>query len=62
MVVAVGIDRELAEEFAGRGVDDADVEVVDDLQDGGSAVLGADSDVVQFPVESEGAAEELLVI
>jgi hypothetical protein len=35
LVVAGGVDGEFAEEFAGGGVDDADVEVVDQLQDGG---------------------------
>ena len=29
LVVARGVDEEFAEEFAGGGVDDADVEVVD---------------------------------
>lgn len=36
MVVAVRVDGEFAEEFAGGGVDDADVEVVDEQDDGGS--------------------------
>jgi hypothetical protein len=40
LVVAGGVDGEFAEEFAGGGVDDADVEVVDQLQDGGSGVFG----------------------
>jgi len=30
LVVAGGVDGEFAEEFAGGGVDDADVEVVDE--------------------------------
>jgi len=33
LVVAGGVDGELAEEFAGRGVDDADVQVVDEQDD-----------------------------
>jgi hypothetical protein len=34
LVVAGGVEGQLAEEFAGGGVDDADVEVFDDEQDG----------------------------
>jgi hypothetical protein len=54
LVVAVGVDGELAEEFAGGGVDDADVEVVDEHQDAGSGVGPADADVVEFAVVAEG--------
>ena len=32
LVVAGGVDDELADEFAGGGVDDADVQVLDQLQ------------------------------
>ena len=53
MVVAGGVEGELAEEFAGGGVDDPDVEVVDELEDGGSGVLDAEPDVV----EPAGAAQ-----
>jgi hypothetical protein len=53
LVVAGGVDGELAEEFAGGGVDDADVESVDEFEDGGSSVLGADSDVVHLAVQAE---------
>lgn len=53
MVVAGGDEGELAEEFSGGGVDDADVEVVDELEDGGFGVFGADGDVV----EAAGAAQ-----
>jgi hypothetical protein len=42
----------VAEEFAGGGVDDADVEVVDEQQDGFVGVSAADADVV----EAAGAA------
>jgi len=38
LVVLVGVDGELAEEFAGDGVDDAYVEVLDEQDDVGSAV------------------------
>jgi hypothetical protein len=43
-------EGEFAEEFAGGGVDDAEVEVVDEHQDGGPA----DADVVEFPGHAEG--------
>jgi len=42
LVVAVGVDVEFAQEFAGGGVDDADVEVLDQFQDRGSGRSGAD--------------------
>ena len=38
MVVAVWVDGELAQEFAGDRVDDADLEVLDEHQDVGSLV------------------------
>ena len=47
LVVAGGVDGEFAEEFAGGGVDDADVEVVDEQDDVGSGVGSADADVVE---------------
>ena len=47
LVVAVGVDDQFAEEFAGGGVDDADVEVLDEQDDAGSGVGSADADVVQ---------------
>jgi hypothetical protein len=43
LVVASGVDGELAEEFAGRGVDDAYVEVLDEQVDVGSGVGSADA-------------------
>ena len=45
MVVASWVDGELAEEFAGGGVDDAYVEVLDEQVDVGSGVGSADADV-----------------
>jgi hypothetical protein len=54
LVVAGGVDGQFAQEFAGGGVDDADVEVVDDLDDGGSAVFPADADVVHSAVHAQG--------
>ena len=45
LVVAAGVDGEVAEEFAGGGVDDADVEVLDEQDDVGSGVGSSDADV-----------------
>ena len=39
LVVLAGIDDELADEFAGGGVDDANVEVVDEQDDAGLRAL-----------------------
>ena len=46
MVVPGGVKGEFTEEFAGGGVDDSDVEVVDEQQDAGAGVGSADADVV----------------
>ena len=46
----------MAEEFAGLGGDDADVEVVDEHQDGCVGVGSADADVVESTVVAEGDA------
>ena len=54
LVVAVGVEGELAEELAGGGVDDADVQVLDEEQDAGSGVGPADADVVELSVVAEG--------
>jgi hypothetical protein len=53
LVVAAGIDGQFSEEFAGGGVDDADVEVVDEYEHVGSGVGSADAEVV----EAAGHAE-----
>jgi hypothetical protein len=47
LVVAGGVEYQFAEELAGGGVDDADVQVLDEEQDVGSGVGSADADVVQ---------------
>jgi len=52
LVVAAGVDGELAEEFSGDGCDDSDVEVLDEEDDGGSGVGSSDADVVEFAVDS----------
>ena len=50
MVGLGGVEGELAEEFAGGGVDDADVEIGDEQDDVGSGVGSADADVVESAV------------
>lgn len=54
MVVAGGVEFEFAEEFAGCGVDDADVEVFDEQDNAGSGVGSSYSDVVKFPGVAQG--------
>jgi hypothetical protein len=54
LVVAGGVDDQLAQQLAGGRVDDADVEVVDEQQDGGSGVGSADADVVEAAVDPQG--------
>ena len=54
LVVAGGVEGEVAEHFAGGGVDDADVEVVDEGEDGLGGVGAADADVVHAPGSAEG--------
>jgi hypothetical protein len=46
LVFARGVEDQIAEQFAGGGFDDSDVEVVDKDQDAGSGVGSADPDVV----------------
>ena len=53
MVVPGGVEGEVAEEFAGGGVDDADVEVGDEDDDVGSGVFSSDADVVQAAVVAQ---------
>ena len=57
LVVACGVEGELAEELAGGGVDDADVQVADEQDDVGSGVGPADADVVEPAAvpEADGA-------
>jgi hypothetical protein len=54
LVVAVWVEKQFAEQFAGGGVDDADVQVLDQEQDVGSGVVSADADVVEFSAVAEG--------
>jgi len=54
LVVAVGVEGEVAEELAGGGVDDAHVQVGDEEDDGGSGVFLAEADVVEATLVAEG--------
>src|SRR5215510_1429637 len=54
LVVDVGVEGEVAEEFAGGGVDDADVAVGGEQGDAGSGVGSADADVVESAVVAQG--------
>ena len=56
MVVPGGVEGEVAEDLAGGGVDDADVEVGDEEEDGGSGVGSSEADVVEAAVVAEGDA------
>ena len=54
-LVALGcVEHELAEEFAGHGVDDPDVEVVGEDDDVGSGVGSSDADGVHLAVVAPG--------
>jgi hypothetical protein len=54
LVVLAGVEDEFADEFAGAGVDDADVQVLDQEQDAGAGVGAADADVGELSVVPEG--------
>ena len=54
LVVAGGVDDQLAQQLAGGRVDDADVEVLDEQQDGGSGVGSPDTDVVEAAGDPQG--------
>ena len=54
MVVAGGIDDQLAEEFSGGGGDHPDVEIVDEKDDVGSGVGSSDADVVEPAADPQG--------
>jgi hypothetical protein len=56
LIVPGGVDVEVADEFAGGGVDDPDVEVADEHENAGSGVGSADADVVQSAVDPQGQA------
>jgi hypothetical protein len=59
-LVALGwVEDELAEEFAGCGIDDPDVQVLDEDQDAGSGVGSADVDGVELALVAQGDARTL---
>ena len=53
MVVDVRVQDQIADEFSGDGVDDADVQVLDEQDHAGSLVGSADADVVQSAVVAQ---------
>lgn len=54
LVVAVGVEREFAEECAGVGLDDAEVAVGDEGEDSFVVVGAAQSDVAESAVSAQG--------
>ena len=53
MVAAVRVDGEGADDFAGGGVDDADVIAGDEHCDGGSVEGSSEADVVELAVDAQ---------
>jgi hypothetical protein len=58
LVVPVWVEKQFAEQFAGGGVNDADVQVLDQEQDVGSGVGSADADMVEFSAVAEVTTPE----
>jgi hypothetical protein len=54
LVVPGGVECEFADEFCGGGVDDSDVEVLDEHEDPGAGVGSADADVAKPAGEAQG--------
>ena len=54
LVVLAGIDDQVAQDLAGGGVRDGDVEVLEEQDDVGSGVGSADADVAQVHHLSDG--------
>ena len=54
LVVAGWVDDEFADELAGGGVDDPDVQVLDEHEDPGAGVLVAGADVVEAAAGAQG--------
>jgi hypothetical protein len=54
LVVAVWVEGELAEEFAGFGVDDAGVEIGDEDVEARAGVFAAEADVAESAVVAQG--------
>ena len=51
LIVPTGTDEELAEEFFGGGVNDPDMQILDQEDDGGSSVGSPHTDVVEFSAD-----------
>ena len=60
LVVPVRVEDEVAEELSGGGVDDADLEVLDQQDDVGSGVGSAEADVVESACVAQGDAAGLV--
>ena len=54
LVALGGVEDQLADQFAGGGVDDADVEVLDQDEDVGSGVGSPDADGVKRSLVAQG--------
>jgi len=54
LVVPVRVEDEVAQELAGGGVDDADLEILDEQDDVGSGVGSAEADVVESACVAQG--------
>jgi hypothetical protein len=54
LVVAAGVDGQFAEELPGGGVDDADLEVVDEHDEVGSGVGSSDAEVMEAAGHAQG--------
>jgi hypothetical protein len=59
LVVASGVDVEVSEELSCGGIDDPDVEVLDEQDDACSGVGSADADVAESAVDAQGDAAGL---
>jgi hypothetical protein len=54
LVAPGGVEGEFAEQFAGGVVDDPDLEVADEEEDGGSGVGSPDADLVEASLVAQG--------
>src|SRR5215468_2672853 len=54
LVVAAGVEGQVAEQFAGGGADDSDVQVLNQQQDVGLGVGPADAEVVEAAAVAQG--------
>jgi len=59
LVVTGGVEGEFTQDFAGGGVGDGDLQIVDEESDVGSGVGSAQADVVEATVVAQGDAAGL---